>query len=268
MEGSLPSFQRAVKLDPLSAVVIFNLAETHMLLRHYDEANRLLTRSAQLSPDWPDPALRNARMHAEQLDDPAAARRLYAPYANVPASETQSSPTFIGAFIEYMGRQPDAALAILLRSNEAAFENQFYYRPRTLMIAQMHAFKADAQRARMYYDSALVVLDGMLRSAPDDPRLHAARGITLAGLGRKADAIQAGVRATQLLPIAKEAWRGAFLLQELARIYAATGETASAVDILAQLLKVPSELNATFLKNDPAWDSLRGDARFQTLTRS
>jgi TolB-like protein/Flp pilus assembly protein TadD len=268
MEGAISTFMRSQKLDPLNSVVIFNVAETHMLLRRYDEAEKLLLRAAELSPDWMDPPMRLARLHAEQIGDLKEARRLLAPHANAAPSETQSSPVYVGANIEYLDRQPDAALAILLRSSEEVFENQFFFRPRTLVIAQVYALKADATRARVYYDTALATIEARLRSAPDDARLHAVRGIILTGLGRKSEAIQAGKRATALMPVEKEAWRGAFLLHELARTYAATGEIEPAVEALERLLKIPSELSPAFLRNDPAFDPLRAQPRFQALLAS
>ncbi len=63
-----------------------------------------------------------------------------------------------------------------------------------------------------------------LTGRPDDARYRSALGIAYAGLGRKEDAIREGELAVELLPMSKEAWRGAYRVEDLARIYATVGE--------------------------------------------
>ena len=43
------------------------------------------------------------------------------------------------------------------------------------------------------------------------------------------------------------------------------GERHSAVEQLAYLLSIPSEISIPYYKIDPAWTPLRGDTEFQTL---
>ena len=90
-------------------------------------------------------------------------------------------------------------------------------------------------------------------------------GIAYAGMGRKADAISEGKRALALLPVSKEAYAGAFRVEEMARIYAMVGEREAAVDQLEYLMSIPFDLAAPGLRLDPAWDSLRDHPRFQKL---
>ena len=86
-----------------------------------------------------------------------------------------------------------------------------------------------------------------------------------AGLGRKEDAIRAGKKGVELLPISKEAWRGAYRLEDLAVIYAQVAEPDLAIDHLETLLSVPSDLSVQLLRLNPKWDPLREHPRFIAL---
>ena len=77
------------------------------------------------------------------------------------------------------------------------------------------------------------------------------------GLGSKADAIREGELAVELLPMSKEAWRGAYREEDLARIYAMVGEYDAAIDQLESLLAVPSPTAVPMLRIDPIWKPLR-----------
>jgi len=65
--------------------------------------------------------------------------------------------------------------------------------------------------------------------------------------------------------MSKEAWRGAYRLEDLARIYTIVGEYDAAIDQLELLLAVPSPMSVPTLRIDPTWNPLRGHSRFQAL---
>jgi hypothetical protein len=51
----------------------------------------------------------------------------------------------------------------------------------------------------------------------------------------------------------------------LAQIYAWTGESDEALQLLDRSLSTPNGITVSFLKLDPIWDPLRSDPRFQAL---
>ena len=69
----------------------------------------------------------------------------------------------------------------------------------------------------------------------------------------------------ELLPISKEAWRGAYRLEDLAVIYAKVGEYDLAIDEIELLLSIPGDLSVNILRLDPKWDPLREHQRFIKL---
>jgi hypothetical protein len=90
--------------------------------------------------------------------------------------------------------------------------------------------------------------------------------LALAGLGEKAAAVREGQAGVDGMPVTREAYRGAYRLEDLARIYAKVGERDKAVEILTKLLSMPLDLAGPALVMDPAWAPLRGDAAFDRLT--
>ncbi len=93
-------------------------------------------------------------------------------------------------------------------------------------------------------------------------------GMADAALGNKEDAIREGRRAVELLPVTKDAIIGPQLVQNLALIYAWTGEKDLALKQLSDVTKVPGYLNYGDLRLHPRWDPLRGDPRFEQTVSS
>jgi Flp pilus assembly protein TadD len=64
--------------------------------------------------------------------------------------------------------------------------------PRELLAGYACQLKGDSERARLAYQSALALMEAMVRERPDDSRAYSALGLVYAGLGRKNDAIREG----------------------------------------------------------------------------
>ena len=87
----------------------------------------------------------------------------------------------------------------------------------------------------------------------------------LAGLGEKDAAIAEGRRAVELLPESQDAFDGPKMTVALAQIYAWTGESDQALQLIDRSLSTPNGVTIPFLTLDPMWDPLRDDPRFQAL---
>ena len=116
-----------------------------------------------------------------------------------------------------------------------------------------------------HYDIARDFLEDKIEETPDDSRLHSALGITYASLGLKEAAVREGELGVELLPVSKEAWKGAYRLEDLSQIYAMVGKHDAAINHLETLLNIPSDLSVILLQLDPKWDPLREHPRFISL---
>ena len=119
-----------------------------------------------------------------------------------------------------------------------------------IVRAETYWLRGDTAKARAYGDSAQLVFADQPRVAPGDAR-HAERGLALAYLGRKAEAIQEGKRGVALWPVSRDANIGAYQQHQLVRIYLLVGEPEKALDQLEPLLRIPSWLSPGRLRIDP-----------------
>jgi hypothetical protein len=117
----------------------------------------------------------------------------------------------------------------------------------------------------VYADSAQFALAEQIRATPYDGQRHVIRGLALAYLGRKAEAIEEGERGMALVPVSRDAFGGTYNQHQLARIYLLVGEPNKALDQLEPLLQIPYYLSPGWLKIDPTFDPLRGNPRFERL---
>jgi tetratricopeptide (TPR) repeat protein len=157
------------------------------------------------------------------------------------------------------------AIDRLVSWDRTLYQEQYNFIPKTLLLAQIYGFMNRPELMKANYDSAWIILEGEIRTHPEDSRMHSSLGIAYAGFGRKADAIREGQRGVDLMPVSKEFLRGAYRLWDLAKIYTMVGEREKAVDLLQQILSMPSDFSIAWVRGDPTWAPLRNNPRFQKL---
>ena len=268
MQEALASMTKAIEVDPRRSEYLFNTAQTYELLRDYKNAEDQIDRAISLNPDLID--FHVVRVRVLLIGDASTARAREALKKAALLNNFENQPTLIRllAQVEMCDGNYREALTIIESKFKQADNTQFFYVPRSLVFADLYALMNDKKKSMIYYDSARVDLERKIKNDPSDARYHTALGIALAGLGRKDHAIKEGKLGVELMPMEKEAWRGSFRLQELARIYAMTGEKDSAVALLGKLLALPSNVERKYLKIDPQWMSLRVHPGFIKLTAS
>jgi len=87
-------------------------------------------------------------------------------------------------------------------------------------------------------------------------------------LGQTEEAIAAGERATQLLPISADALDGTLIATNLAAVYAQLGRHEDALALLETLVSQIGGPAPGTLRVEPQWDYLRDHPRFQRLLAS
>ena len=134
-----------------------------------------------------------------------------------------------------------------------------------LVRAHIHWLRGDRAEARVWADTARVAFEGPGREPPDDPQRLAIHGVSLAYLGRNAEAIREGTRALELLPPSKDMYFGPYIQHQLVRIYLLAGEQDAALDQLEPLLDMPYSLTPAWLRIDPMFEPIRKHPRFVKL---
>jgi len=264
-EAALDNHSEAVRLDPRSASRRFQLANTHFGLRNYTDARVDLEKAVELSP------AREARFHTDlartywRTGDTNTARAVLERAARVPG--IADAPELVRAQVRLHKLKRDYQ-AMLDHLETASWTHQYWMGaivPADLYRALAHEGLGDQEIAREYYQQARTLLEDKLAEDPDHHRLHAPLGRVLAGLGENAEAVRAGKRAVEAVPIEEDALIGPWRVADLARIHATVGNTEAAIELLEHLLATPGPLTTQVLKLDPTWDPLREHPEFQRL---
>jgi len=140
--------------------------------------------------------------------------------------------------------------------------------PRAWCEGVVARMRDDQAAARAAFTSARTEAAKLVADQPDYAEALCVLGMADAALGHKEDAIREGRRAVELLPVTKDSIIGAQLVQNLALIYAWTGEKDLAFKQLAIAVGIPSYLSYGELRLEPRWDPLRDDTRFDKIVAS
>jgi len=259
-DAALAHLQRALTLDPRSVLTARRLSLTLTWLRRYQEALPAAERAIALAPT--NLAVIQARAFVPLAQGDLAGAR--AVLRAVPAEvEPTALAAFFGVYADLYWVLDDAQQQLLLRLRPSAFgDDRANW---GIVLAQTSWLRGDRAAARIYADSARMAFEENIKATPDDAQQHALLGLSLAYLGRKADAIREGQRSVELQPIAKDAFSGPYMQHQLARIYLLTGEPEKALDLLEPLLKIPYSLSPGLLRIDPNFAALKGNPRFEKL---
>jgi tetratricopeptide (TPR) repeat protein len=235
------------------------LARTLLWLRRYPEAAATYDRALALAPDNLSVIEHKAMVALAQGDLAGAREVLRATRAQVDPAELLVETAI---YWDLVWALDDAQQRRLVELGPDMFGDRGTW---GLVLAQAYALRGDQARAGVYADSARLGLEELLLDVPDDAQLHVLLGLTLAYMGRKDDAMREGERGVALLPIAEDAYGGAYNQHQLARIYILVGEHEKALDQLEPLLENPYYLSPGWLRIDPNFDPLRSNPRFQRL---
>jgi serine/threonine-protein kinase len=259
-EASLQYLTRAATLDPRSANTARRTGFTLLWLHRYPEAQAAMDRALALAPTNLGIIEQKAMVALAQgrLADAQAVVR-----SGLPAVGSAALLAFFGTYWDLYWVLDDAQQRQLLTLPPSAFDDD--RGNWGIVRAQTYWLRKEVAKARVYADSAQLALAEQLRATPEDGQRHVLRGLALAYLGRKDEAIAAGERGLALLPVSRDAFGGAYNQHQLLRIYLLVGQPNKALDQLESLLKIPYYLSPGWLKIDPTFDALRGNPRFERL---
>ncbi len=260
-DEALECFRQAIDLNPRSAWLATELAHTYSYLRRYEEAEEYYARAIRIAPDQPLPYQLAALNLVRHRGDVDGARRIL----DEMPRQGDTSSLFTRFRIEVMGRHYDAALELLRRMETDIVGLDSALLPKDLSTAFVYSLRGEEERARAHYEAALRLLEIKYRERPDDPRISSALGLAFAGLDRRAEALAAGRRATELHPTSHDAFIGPDYVEHLAVIAARVGDLDLAFELIEQVLARPSGLSRAMLEISPRFDSLREDPRFAEL---
>ncbi len=263
-EDAVKNLEKAAELDPRNSAILAELAVLYDLLRRYDDEESLFDRAIAANPD--STAYYQILRAAVELEkgNTKAARNLL---SSLPGGyDPDGAATSTRLNLAWYERDAASAAKILAASKlEELVDGTGSLVPRDWFQALAARASGDAPKARDAFSAARVKTKAKLRDRPNDGDLLAFLGLIDAGLARKREALAEGRRAAELRPISEDAVDGARVITKLAMIDAWLGNNDAAIERLTFLAKTPGGPDYGQLKLDPAWDGLRGDARFARI---
>ncbi|MEO5618080.1 MAG: hypothetical protein ABIS67_09930, partial [Candidatus Eisenbacteria bacterium] len=261
---TLSAFETATQLDPRDADLFFDLGgNTYRFMHRYADAVRAYDRALSLAPDHHEAAIGRAWTYVRwqgQLDTLRTAWSRISREADLAGGGVDSDRATLLLWERNAGR----LLHLLQVEGVDVFEHQDCFIPSPLYAAWAHRLLGDPVAAGAAFELARIRLDSALNELPDDWRVHAARGLALAGLGRRDEALSEA-RWLQQSVYREDAIEGPKLAEDRARILAQLDDAEAALDEIERLLARPSALSVHTLRLDPLWDPIREHPRFKTL---
>jgi TolB-like protein/Tfp pilus assembly protein PilF/class 3 adenylate cyclase len=255
--------ERSLELDPRNFLTLEQLGTCYASLRRYDDEARVLDRALTVQPG--DPYTR-ASLALIPLDARADVKPLEATITALLAEDPALGPDVDDPDLALCERNPAAAARALANYPREGIADSGVVIPHAYWEGVAARWEGDAPRAQAAFGAARELVEKTVAAHPDLAMAVSLLGEIDAGLGRKEEAIREGRRASELLPVTKDAVDGSAIATNLAQILAWTGEKAAAVEQIAAVERVPNNtLSYGFLKLSPIWDDLRGDARFEAL---
>jgi serine/threonine-protein kinase len=261
-QASTESYSKANAVDPRSVLNARRQSIALLWLRRYPEANAAFDRGLSISPTTLLLYSGKAMVRLAQGDLPGAREIIRGIPQEVEATAVVANLSTYWDLFWVLG---DDQQRLLLRLPPSAFDDD--RGAWGTALAATYALRGDHARAHAYADSAASAFENQIKATPDNAQLYALVGTALAYAGRKADAVREGRLAVEKLPITKDAYQGAYIQHQLARIYILAGEPEKALDQLEPLLKLPYYLTPAWLRIDPMFDPLRNNPRFQKLVK-
>jgi len=266
MNETIEYLKRAFKLNPKDHQTVFSIGETYGLVRKYDLADSFIDKALLIAPETVHSYYSKTLNILLASGDTKRSREII-----LKAQESKiglDSHLFISILYLCDILEGDYNSALKQIKDIKEVDDQFYYKPVDLYLAETYHFLGNDNPAQKHFKEAIKVLKGKIKQSPEDSRLYTSLGIAYAGLGEKEEAIREGKHGYELLPISKEAWRGTYRLLDLAQIYTMVGEQELALDAIEDLLKRPTDaISVALLKLDPTWEQLRGNPRYQKLIK-
>jgi TolB-like protein/Flp pilus assembly protein TadD len=264
---STVNLEKAATLNPKATWPLQNVYFNYQMTRDFVAAEKTLDRALAVEPDsFPIWDLKAKLAYAARGDTGTAAeavRKFQTMPPEVVEPLKRGELEFRLAFAQR--RFEDALRMLETLPDEVIGKVPGGVAQKYLAIGDLKQRLGDEAAARAALLKAREGAEAQVRLMPDNAihRIWLAKALAL--LGEKEAARAEIGRAMELLPESKDAFNGPDVTQGAAEVFAVLGERDRALALLEHLISRPSSVTVQVLKNDPAWDALRGEPRFQAL---
>ncbi len=260
-------FSTAFALDPRNPNAYNLLADTYVLERRFPEAVHVYDNVLAAGETVPIVRFRRAGSILYGTGDTGPMRDILEKFPGMEFAGGQTPVRCWMAMLDHDYAQAEKFLADSSRKDFQDVDFSFYF-PKSWYEAMIAREKGDSVRAASAFRECREILAQRLIVKPEHARTIAVLAQVDAGLGNKELAVREAQHAIDLVPISKDIYDGALVLEGLAEVYTWTGERDRAIELVQKLLTMPGYTNYGRLKFHPLWAPLRGDPRFDKIVAS
>jgi tetratricopeptide (TPR) repeat protein len=252
-DESWEHLEKAVSLDPNNPEKVFEIRETARRMRKWESAEKYQKRFSAIRG--------GAAFGAEfvqywiSLDHHGDLEKLQAIHDDLNSRFSEYETIALRQWHKYITRDYKEGLA---ENIKLPFSDPF-------IRGNWYKLNGKTEEALAYYDTARVAAEARISENAEDWAAYTGLGLALAHLGKLDEAIKAGEKAVEIMPVHRDAWLGPQALDDLLNIYIECGEEVLAMDTIETLLSIPSDLTINRLKLMGIFDPLRDKPRFQRL---
>ncbi|PYL09474.1 MAG: hypothetical protein DME33_03885 [Verrucomicrobia bacterium] len=257
-------FSTAFALDPRNPNAYNLLADTYVLQRRFPEAIHVYDKVLAAGEDVPIVRFRRASCTLWGTGDSGPLRDILAKFPDMEFAGGQTPVRAWMAMLDGNYAEAERVLAASPRQDFQDIDFSFYF-PKSWYQAMIARAKGDSARATAAFRECREILAQRLIVKPEHARTIAVLAQVDAGLGQKDLAIREAQHAIDLMPISKDIYDGALVLEGLAQVYTWSGERDRAIELLQKLITMPGYTNYGRLKLHPPWSPLRGYPQFEKI---
>ena len=266
-EKALRNLQRALELDPRNFFMLQQTALSYDVLRRYGDEEVVWDRALAVAPN--DAQTRISRALVE-LNWKAETHLLHQVIDEIRTEDPGKIQDVVDTWLACTLAERDlpAAADALATLGKSSFGIDTIRLSRSFAEGLTARMSKDDAKAQFAFAAARAEQEKIVEAQPNDGLALCVLGLIDAGLGRKEEALREGRRASELLPVEKDAINGPIIVKYLAIIAAWVGDKDLACEQLAIVVTRPTYLSYGELKLLPFWDPLRGDPRFEKIVAS
>jgi TolB-like protein/Flp pilus assembly protein TadD len=271
-EEGLHALQQAASLDPRNTDLLGQIAVSYAGLRRYAEAAATFDRALQIKPDDVVLGVNRAEIDLHWRGDPEPMCRFV---ERVRSERPESIPDVVDNWVDCALAKrdwPGAEQALAALGDDPFLVDGPILLKRDFGEGLLARCLKDEARARRAFTTARAAQEEVVQKQKDYAPALCLLGLIDAALGNKEAALEEGRRATELLPVSRDALTGPVVSAYFAVIAAWTGEKDLAIEQLSAVVQpgvyAPLCTDYGILKTFPFWDPLRGDPRFEKIVES